>query len=687
MELLYLILLILAIAYIPIYLWVWRSPKAKSLGLAKYGPTVMIKTKWGTKIMERMARYRRFWRFFGLFSIAVSLFLMAFIVFIIVVGITNLPASFASKGLGVEYALAIPGLNPLIPVLYGWIGLVVAMVVHELAHGFQTRANDMRVDSTGVLYAVVPLGAFVEPNEEDIKKSTRRAKLDLYSAGVSMNVITAAVTFFIFAVLMLGGISSAYGDSAAVYQITSNSPAHHAGIPSGAILLTVDGHEYVYGTDTFSWAPGEKVTMTFLTQDGESDPVEIRWGLFIESVVSDSPAGKNNNLKEKTFILSINGVDIHDYPGFMSFLQTTRPGDTANLVCMTPDAFASSPKTFEIKDKRPKTLSGPFDETFTDGPELLPTFTVSLFAEETIPNASINFVTEKLTGLVPGATYSINNTTVNADSSGNVPIDKSWMGVRSTIIKKGVPADGTSDSEPQILHIPARPGAPENISWTNVTGMTDNGTITNVNEMMEYKLSTATTWTSITGNTVTDLAPGEYSVRWKATADGEEYNRELTLGNNKGVGYVGITSSTSGMVFTTPNIMLEKARNPIYGAEKVPDVATKALAYITGPFNGFSPMPQSVHWWYDVPMENVFWILISVFYWIFWLSIMLGVTNAIPAIPFDGGFIFQGSLSSLMQRLGMKNEEKREALTTRITSSLSLVMIFLLILTIVAVVL
>jgi membrane-associated protease RseP (regulator of RpoE activity) len=507
----YLVLLILTIIYIPIYIWVRRSPRAKKLGLVEYGPTVMIKTKSGTKIMDKWSKYRRFWRFFGLFSIATSLCLMAFIVFIIVVGITNLPNSLASKGIGVEYALAIPGLNPLIPILYGWIGLVVAMIIHELAHGFQTRANDMRVDSTGVLYGVVPLGAFVEPNEEDIKKSSRRAKLDLYSAGVSMNVITAAVTFFIFAVLMLGGVSSAYGDSAAVYQITPDSPALAAGIPDGAIILSVNGEEYFYvsgeeyfdDTPTYSWEPGMVVSVEYRTQDGIATKNMI-WGLFIERVSPNSPA--DGILKEKNFIISINGTLIYGQREFLSYMKETTPGTIAEITCMS--------------------------------------------------------------------------------------------------------ADG-----------------------------------------------------------------------------GEPFTKTITLGNNGGKGYVGIVTSTSGMYFITPNIMLENGRNPIYGAESVSGVATSALAYIAGPFNGFSPVPQDVHWWYDVPMEGIFWILRSVLYWIFWLNIMLGVTNAIPAYPFDGGFIFQGSLSSLLQRLGMKNDKKREEITSKITGSLSMIMIFMLILTIAAVVL
>ncbi|MCL2032524.1 MAG: site-2 protease family protein [Methanomassiliicoccaceae archaeon] len=519
----YIVLLILTIIYVPFYIWVRRSPKAAARGLVKYGPCVMIKTKWGTGMMERLSVYKRFWKFFGALSLAISMFLMVFLILIIVVGISNISASLAAPGIGWEKGLAIPGLNPLIPIHYGWLGLVVAMVVHELAHGMQTRANNMRVDSTGVLYGVIPLGAFVEPNEEDIEKSSRRAKLDLYSAGISVNFIVAVAIFSIFAVLMLGNVSSSYGDNTGVYAVSSDSPAHSAGIPSGAIIELVNGEEYFYWEDhtmTYSWEPGDVVQITYLTKDSEHT-ADLIWGLFIESVTKDSPAWKlNESDKEqcesdktacepekvlyKTFILSINGEKIHDYLEFLSFMQTTKPGETADILCMT--------------------------------------------------------------------------------------------------------ADGT-----------------------------------------------------------------------------ETFTKTLTLGDNGGVGYIGIGTSVSGMSFTTPDIILDTGRNPIYGAESITTAAWSMLTYIGGPLKGFSPIPEVTHWWYDVPLGDMFWVLVSVLYWIFWLNIMLGVSNAIPAYPFDGGFIFQGGLSALLQRLGMKDEKRREKITASITSSLSLVMIFMLVLVMAAV--
>ena len=37
-------------------------------------------------------------------------------------------------------------------------------------------------------------------------------------------------------------------------------------------------------------------------------------------------------------------------------------------------------------------------------------------------------------------------------------------------------------------------------------------------------------------------------------------------------------------------------------------------------------------------------------YWLFWLNLMLGATNALPAVPLDGGYIFKDGIESLVSR-------------------------------------
>ena len=52
--------------------------------------------------------------------------------------------------------------------------------------------------------------------------------------------------------------------------------------------------------------------------------------------------------------------------------------------------------------------------------------------------------------------------------------------------------------------------------------------------------------------------------------------------------------------------------------------------------------------WMPAPQ---FWILVNALYWLFWLNLMLGATNALPAVPLDGGYIFKDGIESLVSRL------------------------------------
>ncbi|MEK3796001.1 S-layer homology domain-containing protein [Paenibacillus sp. FSL R7-0204] len=137
---------------------------------------------------------------------------------------------------------------------------------------------------------------------------------------------------------------------------------------------------------------------------------------------------------------------------------------------------------------------------------------------EATPAAVIDYTAEQLTGLTPGGAYTVNGQPVTADSSGKLAIAGSWLGTPLSIVKKG-DGSATTDSVAQTLNVPSRPAAPAGVAATDETAIqAKDGTLTNVTTAMEYRKATAGAWTDVTGTTVTDLAPGVYEVRTKATA-------------------------------------------------------------------------------------------------------------------------------------------------------------------------
>jgi membrane-associated protease RseP (regulator of RpoE activity) len=64
-------------------------------------------------------------------------------------------------------------------------------------------------------------------------------------------------------------------------------------------------------------------------------------------------------------------------------------------------------------------------------------------------------------------------------------------------------------------------------------------------------------------------------------------------------------------------------------------------------------------------------------YWIFWISIMLGLTNALTLFVTDGTPVFKDSLDYVCTRFTKWSQEKRERWTSYITAFLSLLVLFL----------
>jgi membrane-associated protease RseP (regulator of RpoE activity) len=78
--------------------------------------------------------------------------------------------------------------------------------------------------------------------------------------------------------------------------------------------------------------------------------------------------------------------------------------------------------------------------------------------------------------------------------------------------------------------------------------------------------------------------------------------------------------------------------------------------------------------------SGAFWILANCFYWIFWINIMVGLTNALPAVPLDGGYLFRDWMDSIVARFKKGSDEKereRYVSTVSYIIALSVLMLIL----------
>jgi membrane-associated protease RseP (regulator of RpoE activity) len=135
--------------------------------------------------------------------------------------------------------LLLPGINPFLPILYGWLAIVCAIVVHEGAHGIIARNRGLKVNSSGLLFfLVIPIGAFVDVDEEQLAKAKHRDSLRVMAAGVAGNVVVALVC--LLAVLLIVNGLTPVVDGVYVYTVVEGMPAEAAGLLPEDVFVSID---------------------------------------------------------------------------------------------------------------------------------------------------------------------------------------------------------------------------------------------------------------------------------------------------------------------------------------------------------------------------------------------------------------------------------------------------------------
>ena len=101
------------------------------------------------------------------------------------------------------------------------------------------------------------------------------------------------------------------------------------------------------------------------------------------------------------------------------------------------------------------------------------------------------------------------------------------------------------------------------------------------------------------------------------------------------------------------------------------------LALIVLPFEGLAPLPYSITQLYRTPFySSLFWPLVNTVFWMFWINLLLGMTNLLPLIPFDGGYIFKDVVEGITKRLGIS---RWASVASALTAAASIIIVGLLI--------
>jgi len=267
--------MLLLIWYVLIKTWEKNGTLDRWNATRALGIVLMIRTQRGQRLLERLARPRKFWRAYGEVSLwicSVSMLMVGLLVLLAFISSVISPPTVDPPT--ASELVAIPGINPVIPLGWGLMAFVVSLVIHELGHGLLARGHGMRIRSFGMLQlGPLPLGAFAEPQHEELMRAPRRERLRMFAAGPATNLFAAFVML-----LMLGGVASqlvATNDYVHVRGIVVDEGADAAGMEPYDTLVSIDGVP-VTDLETFQgimagYNANDSVELVVRHQDGQRE--------------------------------------------------------------------------------------------------------------------------------------------------------------------------------------------------------------------------------------------------------------------------------------------------------------------------------------------------------------------------------------------------------------------------------
>lgn len=227
-------------------------------------PLIMWRTEKFKNFIKRMANLSpKFWKWFMNIGIVISYIAMIYITWTLVSSLSSMleTPSVSLVIPGVE----MPGSSIYVPLGYGLIALATVLIVHEFSHGILAIVEKINVKSVGLmLFAILP-GAFMKPDEEEMKEAKKSSKLRIYAAGSMANITLAVIALLIVSAVGSYVIPSTFEeDGIEVDRLVGDSPASKV-LKEGMIIESIDNHK-VHDSNSYVNAvnnlkPGQNITI------------------------------------------------------------------------------------------------------------------------------------------------------------------------------------------------------------------------------------------------------------------------------------------------------------------------------------------------------------------------------------------------------------------------------------------
>ena len=236
-----------------------------------YGPVMGIKTD-NVGFFDIFQRFSRVLRAYGTLGVIMTVLVSVGMVAMLIVSLDMLfmlqpePTELHKP----QNLLLIPGLNEFVPSTFAvWFAFLFTLIIHEFGHAILCRVEKIRVSCMGLLLLIIPIGAFVEPDEKEVKSASSGSKLRMYGAGIANNIVIGLLCFWLLTASIGFATPTSEPVLAGVYQ---GYPAAEAGILTPSTIVAINGEEIKTSAAVREalekTKPGEEIRLQVKTQDG-----------------------------------------------------------------------------------------------------------------------------------------------------------------------------------------------------------------------------------------------------------------------------------------------------------------------------------------------------------------------------------------------------------------------------------
>lgn len=214
--------------------FVFRKRLEGNGNLKLYPFFMILRTKRLVSFFDKVAQAAPLlWRTVSNIGLAVGFGLMAFAIYFLT---RNLGVYlFAPQQVGVQH-IVIPLIIGVTIRLehfpYMLLAFALVLITHEGMHGLVARLERVKLKSTGVFLAFIFPGGFVEPDEEEFKRASPRARARVAAAGSFANVVVGVLV-----ILLMIGVFMPVESGVIILEVEDGGE----GPGMGEVVLSVNG--------------------------------------------------------------------------------------------------------------------------------------------------------------------------------------------------------------------------------------------------------------------------------------------------------------------------------------------------------------------------------------------------------------------------------------------------------------